>query len=100
MQALTKMPATEEAYELLMSQYRSTHATMKGVLDSKVEIKYCAVSSMGRDVFAAYDADDGFVICNAAINNSEGFTDEIFVPKDLVLACFDTLCVDTALRWL
>ena len=98
MQALTKMPATEEAYDMLMSNHRGTYATMKGVLDSKVEIKYCAVSSMGRDVFAAYDADDGFVICNAAINNSEGFTDEIFVPKDLVLACFDTLCVDTALR--
>ena len=97
MQALTKMPAPEEAYELLMSQYRSTHATMKGVLDSKVEIKYCAVSSMGRDVFAVYE-DESFVICNAAINNKEGFTDEIVVCKELVLACFDTLCVDTALR--
>ena len=98
MQALTKMPATEEAYDNLMSNHRGTYATMKGVLDSKVEVKYCAVSSMGRDVFAAYDAEDGFVICNAAINNSEGFTDEIFVPKDLVLSCFDTLCTDTALR--
>ena len=98
MQAMTKMPATEEAYDTLMSQHRSTYTTMKGVLSDKVEIKYCAVASMGRDVFAAYDADDGFVICNAAISNSEGFTDEIFVPKEVVLACFDTLCADTALR--
>jgi hypothetical protein len=52
---------------------------------------------MGRDVFAVYE-DDCFVICNAAINNSEGFTDEIHVQKSLVLACFDTQCVDTALR--
>jgi hypothetical protein len=97
MQAMTKMPATEEAYDLLMSQHRSTHATMKGVLSDKVDIKYCAVSSMGRDVFAVYE-DESFVICNAAINNSEGFTDEIHVQKNLVLACFDTQCVDTALR--
>jgi hypothetical protein len=99
MQTITKMPATEEAYDLLMSQHRSTHATMKGVLSDKVDIKYCAVSSMGRDVFAVYE-DESFVICNAAINNKEGFTDEIVVQRDLVLACFDTLCVDTALRLL
>jgi len=99
MQAMTKMPATEEAYDLLMSQHRSTHTTMKGVLSDKVDIKYCAVSSMGRDVFAVYeDEDKSFVICNAAISNKEGFNDDIVVPKDLVLACFDTLCADTALR--
>jgi len=97
MQAMAKMPATEEAYDQLMSQYRSTHATMKGVLSDKVDIKYCAVSSMGRDVFAVHE-EDGFVICNAAINNSEGFTYEIHVPTHLVLACFDTLCAETALR--
>ena len=99
MQAMTKMPATEEAYDLLMSQHRSTHTTMKGVLSDKVDIKYCALSSMGRDVFAVYeDEDRSFVICNAAISNKEGFNDDIVVHKDLVLACFDMLCVDTALR--
>lgn len=99
MQALTKMPATEDAYDVLMSQHRATHATMKGVLSDKVDIKYCAVSSMGRDVFAVYDADDkAFVICNAAINNKEGFTDEIVVQEKKILECFDTQCVDTALR--
>ena len=99
MQAFSKMPATEEAYDLLMSQHRNTHTTMKGVLDSKGDIKYCAMSSMGRDVFAVYEAEDeSFVVCNAAINNKEGFNDDIVVQKNLVLACFDTLCVDTALR--
>jgi hypothetical protein len=97
MQALTKMPATEEAYDLLMSQHRNTHTSMKGVLSDKVEVKYSAVSSMGRDVFAVYE-NNSFVICNSGIINKEGFTDEIVVHKDLVLACFDTLCVDTALR--
>jgi hypothetical protein len=82
---LTKMPATEEAYELLMSQHRTTHGNMKGSLSDKVDIKYCVVSSMGHDVFAVYDADEGFVICNVVINNKEGFTDEIVVHKKLVL---------------
>ncbi len=99
MQAMTKMPATEEAYDVLMSQHRNTHTTMKGVLSDKVDIKYCAVSSMGRDVFAVYEAEDeSFVICNAAINNKEGFNDDIVVKKHLILACFDTVCVETALR--
>jgi hypothetical protein len=98
MHALTKMPATEEAYELLMEQYRSAYPTMKGGISDKLDVKYCVVSSMGRDVFASYDAEEGFVICNAAINNKEGFTDEIVVHESLVLARFDTVCVQTALR--
>jgi hypothetical protein len=82
MQAFTKMPATEEAYDLLMSHYRNTHTTMKGVLDSKGDIKYCAMSSMGRDVFAVYETEDeSFVICNAVIVNKEGFNDDIVVTK-------------------
>ena len=100
MQALTKLPQTEEAYEVLMEQCRSTHQTMKGVISDKLDVKYCVVSSMGRDVFATYDDEEGFVICNAAINNKEGFTDEIVVHESLVLSCFDTSCVKTALRLL
>jgi hypothetical protein len=92
------MPATEEAYELLMEQYRSAYPTMKGGISDKLDVKYCVVSTMGRDVFASYDAEEGFVICNAAINNKEGFTDEIVVHESLVLARFDTVCVQTALR--
>jgi hypothetical protein len=53
---------------------------------------------MGRDVFATYDDEEGFVICNAAINNKECFTDEIVVHESLVLSCFDTSCVKTAVR--
>lgn len=100
MHALTKMPQTEEAYEVLMEQYRSTYTTMKGGISDKLDTKYCVVSSMGRDVFADYDAEEGFLICNAAINNKEGFTDEILVRESLVLSCFDTPCVQTALRLL
>lgn len=98
MQALTKMPATEDAYDDLMSQHRATHATMKGVLSDKLDIKFSAVSSMGRDVFAVHDAEDkAFIICNAALNNKEGFTDEIVVQEKKILECFDTQCVHTAL---
>lgn len=100
MHALTKLPQTEEAYELLMEQYRSTYSTMKGGISDKLDIKYCVVSSMGRDVFADYDVEEGFLICNAAINNKEGFTDEIVVRESLVLSCFDTACVQTALKLL
>lgn len=98
MHALAKLPQTEEAYELLMEHHRNTYTTMKGGISDKLDIKYCVVSSMGRDVFADYDAEEGFLICNAAINNKEGFTDEIFVRESLVLSCFDTACVQTALR--
>ena len=98
MHALTKMPQTEEAYEVLMEQYRSTHPTIKGAISDKLDVKYCVISSMGRDVFATYDDEEGFVICNAAINNKEGFTDEIVVHQSLVLECFDTPCVKTALK--
>ena len=98
MHALTKMPQSEEAYEVLMEQYRSTHPTIKGAISDKLDVKYCVISSMGRDVFATYDDEDGFVICNAAIKNKEGFTDEIVVQESLVLECFDTPCVKTALR--
>ena len=100
MHALTKMPQTEEAYEVLTEQCRSTHQTMKGVISDKLDVKYCVISSMGRDVFATHDDEEGFVICNAAINNKEGFTDEIVVQESLVLSCFDTSCVKTALRML
>ena len=100
MQAVTRMPKTEEAYEVLMGHYRTTYPTMKGVISDKLDVKYCAVSSMGRDVFADYDAEEGFVICNAAIENKEGFTDEIVVPESLVLSCFDIACPQTALRLL
>jgi hypothetical protein len=100
MQTLAKMPQTEEAYEVLMQHYRGTYTTMKGGISDKLDIKYCVVSSMGRDVYAAYDAEEGFLICNAAINNKEGFTDEILVRESLVLSCFDTSCVQTALRLL
>jgi len=100
MHALTKMPQTEEAYEVLMEQYRTTYTTMKGGISDKLDTKYCVVSSMGHDVFADYDAEEGFLICNAAINNKEGFTDEILVRESLVLSCFDTPCVQTALRLL
>lgn len=98
MHTLTKMPQTEEAYEVLMQNYRNTYTSMKGGISDKLDIKYCVVSSMGRDVFADYDAEEGFLICNAAINNKEGFTDEIVVSESLVLSCFDTSCVQTALR--
>jgi hypothetical protein len=98
MHALSNMPRTEDAYEALMEQYRSAYPTMKGGISDKLDVKYCVVSSMGRDVFASYDAEDGFVICNAAINNKEGFTDEIVVHESLVLSRFDTECVHTALR--
>ena len=100
MHALTKLPQTEEAYEVLMEQYRSTYTTMKGGISDKFDIKYCFVSSMGRDVFADYDGEEGFVICNATINNKEGFTDEIVVHESLVFSRFDTTCVQTALRLL
>ena len=100
MHALTKMPQTEEAYEVLMEQCRSTHQTMKGVISDKLDVKYCVISSMGHDVFATHDDEEGFVICNAAINNKEGFTDEIVVQESLVLSCFDTSCAKTALRML
>ena len=101
MHALTKLPQTEEAYEALMEQYRSTYyTTMKGGISDKLDTKYCVVSSMGRDVFADHEVDEGFLICNAAINNKEGFTDEIVVRESLVLSCFDTTCVQTALRLL
>lgn len=98
MHALAKMPATEDAYEQLMEQYRSAYPTMKGGISDKLDVKYCVVSSMGRDVFASYDEEEGFVICNAAINNKEGFTDEIVVHESLVLSRFDTVCTQTALR--
>jgi hypothetical protein len=98
MYALTKMPQNEEAYEVLMEQHRSTHQPIKGAISDKLDVKYCVVSSMGRDVFATFDEEEGFVICNAAINNKEGFTDEIVVHQSLVLSCFDTSCVKTALR--
>jgi hypothetical protein len=98
MNALTKMPQNEEAYEVLMEQHRSTHPTIKGAISDKLDVKYCVVSSMGRDVFATFDEEEDFVICNAAINNKEGFTDEIVVHQSLVLSCFDTSCVKTALR--
>jgi hypothetical protein len=52
MHTLTKMPQSEEAYEVLMEQYRSTYTTMKGGLSDKLDTKYCVVSSMGHDVFA------------------------------------------------
>jgi len=100
MMALTKMPQSEDAYAELMEEYRSTYTTLKGVISDKLDIKYCVVSSMGRDVFAVYDAEDGYVICNACIKNKEGFTDEIVVAKHLVLSRFDTDCVHTALRLL
>ena len=98
MLALTKMPQSEEAYADLMEEYRTTYTTLKGVISDKLDVKYCVVSSMGRDVFADYDADEGFVICNACIRNKEGFTDEIAIPASLVLSRFDTTCVHTALR--
>jgi len=100
MHALKKMPKSEEAYETLMEEYRTTYTTMKGGISDKFDIKYCVVSSMGRDVFADYDGEEGYIICNATINNKEGFTDEIVVHESLVLSCFDTTCVQTALRLL
>ena len=98
MSALTKMPQSEDAYEVLMQNFRSTHPTMKGVISDKLEVKYCVTSEMGRDVYATYDEEEGFIICNAAINNKEGFTDEIVVHESLVFSCFDTSCEKAALR--
>jgi hypothetical protein len=63
---------------------------MKGDISDKLETKYCVVFSMGRDVFADYDTEEGFLICNAGINNKKGFTDEIVVRESLVMSCFDT----------
>ena len=98
MQVMAKIPRTEAAYDSLMGEYRSTYPTMTGCISDRLEVKYCAVTSMGGDVFADYDGADGFVICNAAIDNKEGFTDEIVVHESLVFSCFDTKCVQTALR--
>lgn len=98
MHAMARIPRTEAAYDVLMGEYRSTYPSMTGSISDRLEVKYCAVSSMGSDVFADYDGGDGFVICNAAIDNKEGFTDEIVVHESLVFACFDTKCVQTALR--
>jgi len=52
----------EDAYEVLMEQYRSAYPTIKGGISDKLDVKYCVVSSMGRDVFASYDAEEDFVI--------------------------------------
>ncbi len=98
MHSMAKIPRTEAAYDVLMGEYRSTYPSMTGSISDRLEVKYCAVSSMGSDVFADYDGADGFVICNAAIDNKEGFTDEIVVHESLVFSCFDTKCVQTALR--
>jgi hypothetical protein len=84
---LPQLPSSEDDYDRRMSQYRNDYPAMKGGLDSSTEMRCFATKCMGPDA-CAFEHEGGYMISNARTYNCEGFRDDIFVPKDVAMHCF------------
>ena len=81
--ALAKLPASETEFDSLMSKHRTESPGLKGCLDSSGDLRCFAVKQLGPEA-CAFEHNDGILICNAQVNNTEGFCDDIYVPMHVV----------------
>ncbi len=84
---LPRLPASEDDYDRRAAQYRNDYPAMKGGLDSSSDMRCFAAQGLGPDA-CAFAHEGGVLISNARTHNSEGFRDDIFVPADVLLRCF------------
>jgi hypothetical protein len=91
---LTKLPHTEEQFDMLSSKYRTDFPGMKGSLDSSNDLWCFAMQSLGPDA-CVFEHDDGFLISNSMTGSCECFRDDIFVPEHVMQQCL--LIADRAL---